>query len=139
MTRAQVVPKCHPDRPHEARELCETCYSSVRHYGTQEQHPRRTWRAADLAAAGQEIYDELTAAAGYGEPPTWQAVADRLGVPLKNLQQARRRAARYAAREVQPKMGRPRGGGMVRRETGTRDLLAEDPRLFLDEGEELVL
>lgn len=137
MTRTMA--ECHPDRPHEARGQCETCYSSARHYGTVERHPRRTWRAADLAAAAQKIYDELAAAAGYGERPTWQQVADQLGVPIKNLQQARRRAARYAARTVQPKMGRPPGGGTRRGETGTRDLLAEDPNLFLDEGEVPVL
>lgn len=110
---------CHPDRPVNGRGLCKTCYERHRRVGTLEGLERRR---PPVTALLDEAY--RLRAMYPNNPLTWNEIAARLGVQPKSLYHARWR-----------RRNKVHGIPELRRDT-RRDLLDEDPNLFLDEGEE---
>lgn len=76
---------CHPDRPINARGLCDSCYETHWRNGTLDQFPtKRTQRRREDFVADYE----LLRSEGY----TRRQIADRLGMKYPALHRAYRRA-----------------------------------------------
>lgn len=100
------VVQCHPGRRHDGRGLCSRCHRRAARTGELIDHPRRTWRAEDLAAEAQLLINRhgglVRPRGGHlrgghlrGVRPegiTLAEVAAQLGVSRAALEQARRRA-----------------------------------------------
>lgn len=95
------VAQCHPGRRHDGRGLCSRCHRRAARTGELIDHPRRTWRAEDLAAEAQLLINRhgglVRPRGGHlrGVRPegiTLAEVAAQLGVSRAALEQARRRA-----------------------------------------------
>jgi hypothetical protein len=68
---------------------------AARAYGRRVEEPQTYLPAVELAERAERLRAELEAAAPYsGQPFSWRAVADRLGVKEKTLEKARERARR---------------------------------------------
>lgn len=92
-TRRQLVlvharpANCHPDRPVNARGLCDSCYEMHWKAGTLDQFPtKRTQRRREHFVADYE----LLRSEGY----THRHIAERLGMKLPALRRAYQRAVR---------------------------------------------
>jgi hypothetical protein len=79
---------CHPDRPVDARGLCEPCYGYHRNRGTLDQFPSKQRTRDEFVADYQLLRSE-----GY----TRTQMAERLGMRRNTLDAAYRRAVKAGA------------------------------------------
>ena len=81
---------CHPDRPVNARGLCDSCYETHWKRGTLDQFPtKRTMRSREDFVADYELLRS--------ENYTRRQIADRLGMKYQALHRAYRRAVAAGA------------------------------------------
>lgn len=97
MTRRNFVPAlCHPERMHDARGLCSSCWTIHRRHGTHVDFPRVTRSSEELVEDAERLRARYP-----NQPMTWPEIAAELGVTYKALDKARERVARTVRSGVQ--------------------------------------